>query len=382
MRDESCDALVIGSGVTGAMVAQHLAEAGLDVVIIDRRRLVMGSTCACTALVQYDVDTPLIDLAEKVGPESAKQAYSTTRKAIDDLVELIHRLKLNCDVDRRSGLYLATRSADVPRLQREAAARAELGIETSYLDRVDLLARSGIDRPGAILSEVQYELDPVRLTRELLRWCMERGVRAYHETEIGIDRSIGRTLSVKTTKNHTIHCREIVFATGYEAPEMFAQARDLCSLHSTFALASQPFEESLLWRDRSLLWELADPYLYARLTPDHRIIVGGEDEPFKNSTLRDALIPRKTRRIIRKMRALQPALHIESRFAWAGTFAETEDGLPLIGQADPSRQCWLALGYGGNGVTYSLIAAQVIRDLVLSRSNDSTALFSFDRLKR
>ena len=66
-------------------------------------------------------------------------------------------------------------------------------------------------------------------------------------------------------------------------------------------------------------------------------------------------------------------------YSWAGTFAQTADGLPFIGPRPGARKEWIALGYGGNGITFSLIAAEIIRDGILGRSNRDSALFSLDR---
>ncbi len=65
--------------------------------------------------------------------------------------------------------------------------------------------------------------------------------------------------------------------------------------------------------------------------------------------------------------------------AWAGTFAQTRDGLPYIGQLSAYPCCYFALGYGGNGITFSLIAAQIIRDEILKLHNSASRLFSFER---
>ena len=66
-RDLATDVLVIGAGISGALVADALSEAGLSVVIVDRRGPVAGSTAASTALLQYEIDTPLSKLAKQIG---------------------------------------------------------------------------------------------------------------------------------------------------------------------------------------------------------------------------------------------------------------------------------------------------------------------------
>ncbi|HEX8911798.1 MAG TPA: FAD-dependent oxidoreductase, partial [Humisphaera sp.] len=57
--DEACDVVVIGGGLSGAQVAVHLARMGKSVIVLDRRQPLAGSSLACTALLQYELDQPL-----------------------------------------------------------------------------------------------------------------------------------------------------------------------------------------------------------------------------------------------------------------------------------------------------------------------------------
>lgn len=66
-----CDVLVVGAGITGALIGWHLQQDGLDVCVIDRREAGWGSTAASTALLQYEIDTELQDLAERHGIDDA-----------------------------------------------------------------------------------------------------------------------------------------------------------------------------------------------------------------------------------------------------------------------------------------------------------------------
>ena len=80
-RDMRCDALVIGAGISGAMAAEQLSDAGLSVVILDRRGAVRGSTLASTALLQYEIDTPLSKLAARIGRTRAERIWRRSRLA-------------------------------------------------------------------------------------------------------------------------------------------------------------------------------------------------------------------------------------------------------------------------------------------------------------
>jgi glycine/D-amino acid oxidase-like deaminating enzyme len=150
-------------------------------------------------------------------------------------------------------------------------------------------------------------------------------------------------------------------------------------LSSTWAFVSEPLDGRAPWAGRSLIWETARPYLYARTTDDNRIVVGGEDEPYADGHQNTALLARKTARLATRIRGLVPGLTVEIAYAWAGTFGSTSDGLPLIGPSADHPRVWCSLGYGGNGITFSVIAARLLTDAYLGRPSTDAAIFALDR---
>ena len=150
-------------------------------------------------------------------------------------------------------------------------------------------------------------------------------------------------------------------------------------MKSTYALISEPLPKISEWHRQCLIWESGSPYLYLRTTAEGRVIVGGEDEDFVNAKRRDALIAQKTRTLLKKFERLFPDVLLEVAYAWAGTFGETKDGLAYIGVHPRFPHTFFALGYGGNGITFSLIAAEIIRDSFLGRRNRDAQLFRFGR---
>ena len=101
------DVAVVGAGITGASVAWRFADAGLRVALVEAARVGRGSTAASTALLQFEIDTPLIRLADQVGMERASRAWLRCFHAVDDLASLVRRLGIPCDFRQRGALYLA-----------------------------------------------------------------------------------------------------------------------------------------------------------------------------------------------------------------------------------------------------------------------------------
>jgi glycine/D-amino acid oxidase-like deaminating enzyme len=114
-----------------------------------------------------------------------------------------------------------------------------------------------------------------------------------------------------------------------------------------------------------------------RTTPDGRVICGGEDEDFADDEKRDALIGKKAAAIGRKLHRLLPALDVTPEFQWAGSFGTTDTGLPLIGPIPRRKNCWAILGFGGNGITYSRIAADIVSAALAGKADPDADLYRF-----
>src|SRR5438270_3045096 len=95
-HDLSWYVAVVGGGITGALVAFHLAEAGVQTALVDKRNIGTGSTAGSTGLLQYEVDVPLRQLIAKVGPKTAVRSYQICGEAVKKLESLIGTLKIDC----------------------------------------------------------------------------------------------------------------------------------------------------------------------------------------------------------------------------------------------------------------------------------------------
>lgn len=370
----TCDVLVLGGGITGALVAWHLIEAGLDVVVLDKREIGWGSTSASTALLQYEIDVPLVELAELRGQRDAECAYLACRDAIDKLAALAGKLTAPTDFARRQSLYLASKKRDVGLLQREYDARRACGIDVLWIDAASLRDDFAIDRPAALLSSDAAQVDAYRFTHALLQQAP--GLRVFDRSEVTKIEATEAGVVAQTDAGFTVQAGHIVFATGFESQQYLKEP--VAKLTSTFALVSEP-TPTPAWLQDTLVWEHASPYFYARTTADGRVMMGGEDEPFRDPRRRDRLIDTKVKRLVKKCDALLPGMTLTPAFAWAGTFGETDDGLAYIGNVPEWPRAFFALGYGGNGITFSLLAAEIIRDALLGRRNEMAHLFAFER---
>lgn len=376
-RDLSCDAVVIGGGITGALVAVHLIEAGVNTILLDQRDIGTGSTSGSTALLQYEIDVPLRKLIKKVGPAAATRSYRLCRDSIGKLEQLATRLKIDCGFERKPSLFLARYQREIPELREEFQLRQQMGIELEFFDAPAIRKRFPFSRPAALFSKDGAQMDPHRLTHGLLAAGKRAGLGVYDRTKMVRLEQTRRGVCITTENGCRVTARRAVIAAGYESKTLLNGAAG--TLKSTYALISEPLGKISGWYRRCLIWESGMPYLYLRTTTEGRVIVGGEDEDFVNARRRDLLISRKTRTLVEKFGRLFPEVNLEVAYAWAGTFGETKDGLAYIGVHPRYPHAYFALGYGGNGITFSLIAAEIIRDNFLGYANHDTHIFRFGR---
>lgn len=377
-EDASTDVLVVGGGITGALVADELLRRGLDVILVDKRHIGFGSTSASTALLQYEIDNPLHELASDIGEEGAARAYRLCGEAIGHLEKICSRLPGHAEFRRTPSLWYASSKKDaVDILLPEYRMRSKHGFEVRLLDTARLESMFGLSAPAGILSALGATCHPYKLTHGLIAAMAASGTRIHALTEIvEWSESRGR-VTARTAQGQRIRARDLVIACGYEAQEYLEER--VTRLHSTYAVVSKPVPgKGRLWYRNAMLWETKSPYLYLRTTADGRILAGGRDETFQSPRRRDRLIGRKARQLVADVAKLLPHVEFELDFAWAGTFGETRDGLPYIGR-HRGRHVHYALGYGGNGITFSVIAARLIGDAIEGKPNRDAALFAFGR---
>jgi glycine/D-amino acid oxidase-like deaminating enzyme len=377
LRDSiSVDVAIVGGGITGALVAEHLTARGLSVCILDREEPGLGSTAASTAMLQWEIDTQLSELALYYGFEKAAAIYRRSAIAVSGLAKLIARLEIPCGFRPRSTLYLTNNPGGARELQQETELRQRAGLSSDYLSHPDLMAEFEIERDGGIFSPGSAEADPLLLTWGLLEVAVRRGARLVDASAKKLHCE-GSRVTVETESGRMIEAGHVVLATGYSMPGI-----PMSKLHrttSSWALATARQNPATLWRERALIWEDSHPYLYMRTSCDNRIVIGGEDDDTVDPDIRDAKLPAKIAALQEKLQLLWPQADARVAYSWSGTFGETVDGLPLIGPVPGMERVLAAYGYGGNGITFSFMAALMTGAMITGCQREWFEDFALDR---
>jgi glycine/D-amino acid oxidase-like deaminating enzyme len=376
LENASVPVAIIGGGISGALTAYYLTEAGIECMLIDGRTIGLGSTCASTSLLQYELDIPLHQLIERVGEYSAVKAYQLCGESIDLLTGIMDKIGFT-EYDLRNSLFLSTRKKQLSFMEAEYMARKNAGFEVSMLSKKELRDLYGLEGEYAIRSEKGATIDAYALTHAILQYSIRKGLRVFDRSKVAAVQYRAAGIELKTDEGFVIHAGKLVNASGFEIVHFIS--KDIMDLYCTYALISESqTEKNLLWQDGAMIWNTEDPYLYIRLTKDNRILVGGRDERFSTKASR-SLYQKKGELLQKDLKKILPQITFKPEFAWSGSFGKTKDALPYIGTYVKTLHTYYALGFGGNGITFSVIAAEIITDLILGKRNDNAKIFAFER---
>lgn len=378
--DLQTDVAIMGGGITGALLAWTLTEAGIPVVVIEKRHIALGSTSGSTALLQYEIDTPLTELIELVGKKDAVRSYKLCVEAIYKVQEIIKLLGRNVDFSLKDSIYYASKKDDLLDLKKEYQERKNQGIDVEWWEQDELRGHfPALKKSGAILSHDAAQLDPYKMAHALLNACVLKGAKVYDTVKVEVINHHKKGVTLHLDNGSQIKAGKLIIASGYESQDYIS--KKVTRLHSTYAIVSKPVvQDEPLWYKNSLLWESARPYLYVRTTEDNRVLIGGKDETFQSAGKRDRLLHSKSKQLASAAAKMFPNLPFVIDYEWCGTFAETEDGLPFIGGVKEHPNTYFALGFGGNGILFSVIAADIIRDAIIGKKNPDASIFRFERV--
>ena len=292
--DLRCEVLVVGAGITGALMAEHLSAQGRDVCLIDRERPGKGSTAASTAMLLWELDTSLGRLTDLYGFERAAEMYRHSFRAVAGLARSVASLGLGSTFRVRDSLYIASDMTHGRDLLAEQQLRVRAGLPSRFLDYRPLVRAYAVDREAAILSAGSAEADPLVLARSYVAVAKKHGVAIFDAEAVSYN-STKSGVAVGLDNGATIEAAYVVLATGYSLPEPVQSMNH--SVSSTYAIATPP-QPVACWRDGVLIWEAQEDYLYARTTLDGRLIIGGEDDDVIDPAARDALIPAKAAKLL------------------------------------------------------------------------------------
>jgi glycine/D-amino acid oxidase-like deaminating enzyme len=367
--------------MTGALIALEFASAGVSVSVLERALVGRGSTAASSALLLQEPDKEMAELTNRYGRAASSRVWQLSHGAVRDLIGVLKRVRIDCDLVERDAIYFAREPDAADRLREEFVRRTNAGFSGHWLTPGALRRQTGIAGRGAIGTSGNAQFNPYKACLGLLKAAEQSGAKLFERS--AVTRIDSRRHRVRLhTRNGRIDADRVVIATG-SATTQFRPLAGRFRLYYTYVLATPPLSDSerrKLGLGAVMIWDTKRPYHYARWTADHRLLLGGGDRPVRAGERRDNRFTTATRELRDEFESLLPGLtDIEIERAWEGLFAMTPDSLPYIGPHRRYPGHLFALGYGGNGMTFGILAARMLLEQWQGIRSPDHRLFRFGR---
>lgn len=376
-ENTSCDIVVLGAGITGALISHALHNAGYNVVVMDKRDVASGSSAATTSMLQYEIDVPMVELANMIGIPGAVECYRAGIGAIDTLHDLVVKENIDCGFDLKESLQVAHSKKAVKALRKEFEMRELHGFDVKWLTSMDIEERYKMKSHPGILSSKGASIDAFQFAHGLFHNNYKKGMHIYDHTTIDNIIYEEDGVQLKTDEGYTVDAKKIVFCTGFETMQMFK--KKYADIVTTFACVSEQSFNFFETLENTLVWDTDNPYIYMRTTDDKRLLVGGQDINYKYGLISEKVKRQKSAKLIKKLTKLFPDINFIEDYVWAGAFGVTKDGLPFIGTHPDFKNAIFVLGLGGNGITFSVQGMELVLKILAGYTHSLLHYYRFNR---
>ena len=358
--DERADVAVIGGGYTGLSAALHLAEKGLDVVLLEAERIGWGASGRNGGQVGSGQRRPVEELEERYGKDSARRLLELGNEAKALVKSLVHEHGIDCGL--RPGIIDAAHKRRLLDGYRRHVGTMQDSYGYPHLRFVEGEAFRELvaspDYHGGIVDSDAAHLHPLRFAAGLAKAAEAAGARLYELSRvIGIDTEQGIRLA--TSKAVVRAGSAIIACNGYLGRLEPRLARKILPINN-FIIATEPLgaeRARALIRDDAAVCDSRWVINYFRLSEDHRLLFGGGESY-------GAAFPSDIKALVRpRMLEIFPQL-ADARidYGWGGTLGITPIRLPCLTRLGPDLLA--AGGYSGHGISIATLAGKLCAEAI------------------
>jgi gamma-glutamylputrescine oxidase len=353
------DVCVIGAGYTGLSAALHLAEAGMDVVLLEAHRVGFGASGRNGGQLGSGQRMEQDDLEKLMGQEDAARLWDLAEEAKDLVKSLIKRHEIDCHLK--------------PGIMHGCFSAREVAHEHKYVDLLnsrygyDQITALDHDAAQAICPSPAYvggsldmgagHLHPLGFALGLARAAVAAGVRIY-ENSLVHDIARGAKPIVRTDHGR-VNCDHVILACNGYLGELERKVAARVMPINNFIIATEPLGDEaakVLTRDVAV----ADTKFvvnYFRLSHDKRLLFGG-GESYGYKFPKDIIAT-----VQKPMLQIYPHLRdVKVDYAWGGTLGITMKRMPYLARLAPN--ILTASGYSGHGVGTATHAGQLMAQAI------------------
>lgn len=366
--DDLYDVIIVGGGITGISTGLLLQQSGKKCLIIESANLCFGTTGGTTAHLNTLLDTPYSVIEQKFGKENAHLVANAAREALQLIRSNITDLEIECGFKDAQAFLFAQDEKQAEELTKIKDASENAGLDIQYCDQIPI--------PSSFLKAVkvdgQAKFNPVQYVYGLANaYEALGGVILQHCRVTGAENN--EVVTVETEKG-VYKAVDLIYASHIPPGVNLLHLR--CIPYRSYAMAITLTDNDY---PQDLCYDMIDPYHYYRtqeIDGRNYLIAGGKDHKTAHEDNEE------TSFLALEAHLRQMFNVADINYRWSSQYFEPADGLPYIGHLPGSPEhIYVATGYGGNGMTYSAVAAITLSALICNEETQYEKLFDPNRLK-
>lgn len=357
----SADVVVIGGGFTGCAAAYALAQAGLDVVLLEAERLASGATEGSIGAILPVPDGSLIESEKTAGKRVARTAFTETSRSARDLTATLKRLGIACELTPMPLVVNAPFTNDAALLKTELSARKAIKLDGVWLPQAAAQQALATETQGAMRLPDAAVVHPVRAALGLADAARAKGARIFEHSRAKKTTFTRKDVTV-VLSGATVTARGVVVATGTPGPVFHQLDRHVRTVRG-YVVVTEPLTTAMrkLVGPRSALYtEGTESPRFLRWLAGNRALFAGLTGPeVASGPLRIAAVRQRANQLMYEFSLRYPDISgLPPAFGWDLPIVTTADGLPWIGPHRNYPFHFFSIALGWHGEAFGWLAAK------------------------
>jgi gamma-glutamylputrescine oxidase len=358
--DISTEVCVVGGGLAGLATALGLRERGVDVVLLESRRVGWGASGRNGGFVGSGYSLPAERLIDRVGLPRAREIFKLSQDAVILIRDRIERYAMDCGpiVDGALNVSWFNDRDSVLRTRDFLAENFDEQREFWPRERVRENLRSN-RYYDALFSDRKFQFHPLNYSRAMAAAAESRGAIVHEGSPVtGLDGS-GAEKTVHTAGGR-VRANQVVMACGGYMDGFHRRLSAAVVPVATYVIATEPLGGERLGSAINVPYAISDNRFssdYYRALADTRILWGGRISARRSEPARLAVF------MLADLLKVYPQLDgVKVESAWYGLMSYAVHKMPQIGQLSPGL--WYAMGFGGSGMGTTTVAGELVSSAI------------------
>lgn len=352
--DMRTEVAILGGGITGILCAYQLIKHGVKTAIFEADRILHGTTGHTTAKITSQHGLIYSKIKSSSGVECARQYAEANEAAIRLYESIIKEKSIDCDFLPQPSYVYTHQENYVDKLQKEFEIASSLGITAAYVEEIPL----GFLVKGALRFDNQAQFHPNKFLSVIAEEIVAEGGHIFENCRI-VDLEEDTGYRLKTGDGKQIFARKVIIATHYPFFNKHGFYFGRIYTERSYVLGVKALERY----PGGMYITAEEPGRSYRSQPfegGELILVGGEHH--KTGQGED------TQRHYEALRkSAEEAFTVENiPYRWSTQDCMTLDDVPYIGPfTAKTPNLYIATGYGKWGMTNSMTASVILKDLIV-----------------